>query len=524
MATLSKPNCNVDTPTIATHWKLMVVSFIVIAVVINASLGGVLLQAFGFASITLYGAVAILRKVLQLFFARTHNHSRAYSVRKPIIDELIAMAPHLSVPARKLLTKSMHFEDFKAEVMALLSDLFDHNELDLTDHLDEQIRFNLSPTYVKSQWIDITWRQLMSNSFSQLGETPYVGIVIPTYRTTKLELQRLIDSLEDQTYPNIYACIVLNEDNPELKAFAYNMVRKYGGGKYIWFVEPRTGKRNAMQKGFADFLQDSHVKYIFNVDSDSRLHPDAIANAVHIFESDVQIGCLTGDIRVANPNVNLLTRLTYQRYYFAFNVERAAQSYWNSVTCMSGPFMGIRSTTLREILKDWTHQIFLNKLCNFGDDRHISTLILKQGMKSVFSADSIAWTEVPEKIAVWKRQQTRWARSAWRETLITLPWIHRLPLWVVFDIIYLALFPFILWGIMLLLVYKSMIYGPQILIPYAIVTLVLTFVSNSVYGVLANKDFSYLLNPLYLIYQLIYLQPLRLWALISLDKTEWGTK
>jgi cellulose synthase/poly-beta-1,6-N-acetylglucosamine synthase-like glycosyltransferase len=497
---------------------------LVIAVFTHASFGGVLIQDVGFVSLSLYGVVATLRKILQLLFARVHNRSRSYLVRKPLIDELIDVAPYLSVPAQKLLARPLHFDEFKTEVLQLLGDFFDQNELALTEQLEEQIRFDLSPSYVRSQWIDVTWRQLMANSFRRYGEIPLVGIVIPTYRTSKLELQRLIDSIEDQTYPHIYVCIVLNENDPELKAFVSRLIVKYGGARYIWFVEPRKGKRNAMYKGFVDFLQDSRVKYVFNVDSDTLLHIDAIANAVRVFQSDEQIGCMTGDIRVANPHVNLLTRLTYQRYYFAFNVERAAQSFWNSVTCMSGPLMGIRSTILHEILGNWANQMFLGKLCNYGDDRHIATLVLKQGLKSVFSADSIAWTDVPDKIAVWKRQQTRWARSAWRETIITLPWMHRLPLWVIFDIAYQALFPFILWGIMLLLLYKSMVYGPQVLIPYALVTTALVFLANSVYGILVNRDFNYVLCPLYLVYQFIYLHPLRLWALISLDKTEWGTK
>lgn len=508
--------------SITVRWKIMIAVIIVVAVAVSAVLGVVLFTAFGFASISLYGVVVIARKMIQLYLAHVSNHSMRLAVRRPLVEQLAKQYPDLEARGWALLRKNLQYEAFKEEFFRILEDAHDEQELHSLEEAHAPDRTDSRPWLNNSLWVQNKWQQIMVNSFSHM---PYVGLVIPTYRTSKLELQRLIESLENQTYPHLWVSIVLNEDCPELKAFTYKLIRKYGGGKYIRFVEPRKGKRNAMLMGFKDFLENGEqVKYVFNVDSDSKLHPDAIANAVRLFETDPDIACLTGDIKVANTEVNLLTTLTTQRFFYAFNVERAAQNRFAAVTCMSGAFMAVRTTVLRQILKPWARQRFLGQICNFGDDRHIATLVLERGLKSVYCPDAISWTDVPCEMPVWKRQQTRWARSAWRETIITLPWLHLLPLWIVFEVAYLMAFPFILWGIMIALALRAIQHGPHVLLPYFVVVIALNFIFNAFYGIIVNRDFRYLLGPLYLFYQFVYLQPLRLWALISLDITRWGTK
>lgn len=523
----TQPTLFDDLAGLAKRWKLFVVLFITLAVAVNALLGVVLFTLFGFASVTLYGVVVVVRKIVQIAFARASNAKTRRIIRAPLIAELSKAYPHVEREAYRLLRRPLHFHDFKDAVLEVLGQVYDQTMLDsLETEMPNRENGEHRPGDQRLKWVHDQWRELMCRSFGQCGvDTPYVGLVIPTYKTTKLELQRLIESLEDQTYPCIYATIVLNEDSPEMKAFTARLVKKYGGERYIRFVEPRKGKRNAMRAGFADFLDDPNpVKYVFNVDSDSRLEPDAIANAVRLFESDPEIACVTGHIVVSNPDVNLLTKLTHTRFHFAFNVERAAQNLFDAVTCMSGAFMAVRSTFLREILDSWSNQMFLGQVCNYGDDRHIATLALKHGYKSCYCPDSYSWTDVPHQMPVWKKQQTRWARSAWRETIITLPFLHRLPLWIVFEVAYLMLFPFILWGVLFALGLRAMTQGWEILIPYFAVCIVVNFIFNGLYGILTTRDFRFALTPFYLFYQFVYLQPIRLWALASLDKTEWGTK
>ena len=61
------------------------------------------------------------------------------------------------------------------------------------------------------------------------------------------------------------------------------------------------------------------------------------------------MGAVTGDVGVTNSRVNILTRLIGMRYWVAFNQERAAQSYFRTVLCCSGPLAAYRRAVLDKI-------------------------------------------------------------------------------------------------------------------------------------------------------------------------------
>lgn len=502
------------------YWKIFAAVFIAVAVAVNAWSGAVVWELFGVLPMTLYGVVVITRKLLQLGFARRGNAAARRVVRQPIVESLAAAHPGLHGALNHLLERPLQLDDFKAAVYALLEPVY-HDEVRAA--LAGKDKRETLPITLMSKWIEQQWYVAMQRSFG--ARPPSVGVVVPTYKTSLVEMRRLVDSLEAQTYPRIAIVIVLNEHNEEMIQLTDRLRKRYGEMRYVREVEPRKGKRNAMYMGFRSLLDaDRPPKYIFNVDSDSMLHPDAISNAVRYLETFPDVACVTGDIRITNPNVNLLTKLTYQRFFFSFHVERAAQNLFHAVTCMSGAFFGVRSDLLREVAELWANQTFLGQHCTYGDDRHISTLALQRGLGAAFSPDCISWTDVPEKLKVWRRQQTRWLRSAWRETIITLPWLYRLPLWTIFEITYQVVFPFILWGILIALGYRAVQHGPAILLPYLAVTVALSLIFHSIYGGLIQRDRQYVLYPLYLFFQFVHLQPLRLWALMSLDETTWGTK
>ncbi|MCX4706991.1 hypothetical protein OG252_00200 [Streptomyces sp. NBC_01352] len=66
------------------------------------------------------------------------------------------------------------------------------------------------------------------------------------------------------------------------------------------------------------------------------------------------------------------------------------------------------------------NQRFLGRLSTFGDDRHTTNYCLLTG-KAVLQANAVAWTLVPENVRHYLRQQVRWNKSFFRESL----WIIR---------------------------------------------------------------------------------------------------
>jgi hyaluronan synthase len=108
---------------------------------------------------------------------------------------------------------------------------------------------------------------------------------------------------------------------------------------------------------------------IVSTDSDTKFDPRAVLElerALHWFPS---IGAAAGDVRIWNTTDSALSFMSSLRYWMAFNIERAAQSFNRAVTCVSGPMGIYRGSILKLILDDWVTQRFLGMECTYGDDR-----------------------------------------------------------------------------------------------------------------------------------------------------------
>lgn len=78
-----------------------------------------------------------------------------------------------------------------------------------------------------------------------------------------------------------------------------------------------------------------HELVVF-VDSDSFVDPFAIYNLVQPFQ-DENMGGVSGRTDVANTYTNVLTKMQAVRYYIAFRIMKAAEGYFDAVTCLSRP-------------------------------------------------------------------------------------------------------------------------------------------------------------------------------------------
>lgn len=463
-------------------------------------------------SISLYGAVVLIRSCLQILFARRNNAIIRRLNRESIETALLASYPEWENRLKVLNRKPKRFDVWRDEIIGWLTKRHGNKS---------------GPK---------AWQALVDESFRILyGDVAWLtgGLVIPVYKTPLKQLRALIKSTFNQTYRFSQVVIVLNEDDPKQLAEIKKIVDQETNGDWEHYQvvqEPKKGKRNAMYKGFVELIA-AGVDYIFNADSDSYLDLDAHANFMRIaFQTG--LGCATGDVRVWNVAVNLLTRITGHRYSQAFNIERAAQSLFAAVACMSGPFMGVKREVLMLFLEAWVNQTYLGEFCNFGDDRNISTNVMRLGWPSLYIGESIVWTDCPEQFRVWRVQQTRWSRSANRETIISIPFMHKLPMWVQLDMIYQFMFPFVLFVILLSIMSRTIgivgesgpLVGVLSLVPYVTIVLVLNWLFRGLYGFLSYYDAWYVTSPLYIILHYLVLLPIKFYALVTPKVNIWGTK
>jgi hyaluronan synthase len=259
--------------------------------------------------------------------------------------------------------------------------------------------------------------------------TPGVTVIIPCFNEEEWIDQTIISCM-NQDYPIDKLEVIVVDDcsnDKSVEAIIKTIDKLYHEAerfltkdrlKYIVQKENK-GKREALAVGA---LEAKHELLVF-VDSDSFLDPFAIRNLVQPFK-DPKMGGVSGRTDVANTYTNGLTKMQSVRYYIAFRIMKAAESYFDAVTCLSGPLACYRKDIVLENMEEWLNQKFLGQTATFGDDRSLTNFVLKKHRTS-YQDTAICRTIVPNKYKVFLKQQMRWKRSWLRESIIAAKFIWK---------------------------------------------------------------------------------------------------
>lgn len=375
-------------------------------------------------------------------------------------------------------------------------------------------------------------------------ELPSIGVQISGWREDPILFKKCLISIKRQTYKNIKyitfcsdgnedddlymgkifkeiypdgECIILNKVCKNMtddeRATLFEHCKKY---KNVCFLQPHGGKRYAMYTQMKNLIYNE-CDYILFIDSDTIVEKEAVKKLVKnvkYYNSDA----VTGDVRIWNPD-NLLGYLIALKYWFAFNLERSGQSYFGSVSCIAGPFGLYKKSFLNKISEEWNRQSFLGKECTFGDDRHLTNLVLKYGGITTYEGDAICYTDTPTTLSRFISQQVRWGKSFVREYLLNLTWFNLKNLWLVFDLSFQILYSFI---ILVILVQYFLTYDILTYLYLALSIIIVSYL-RVIYSIIVTKEKYYIVFGLYGFVFFNFLLPLKYWSTFTVNITNWGT-
>ncbi|XP_070617833.1 hyaluronan synthase 3 [Erythrolamprus reginae] len=277
------------------------------------------------------------------------------------------------------------------------------------------------------------------------------------------------------------------------------------------------GKREVMYTAF-QALGDS-VDYVQVCDSDTVLDPSCTVEMLRILEEDSRVGGVGGDVQILNKYDSWISFLSSVRYWMAFNVERACQSYFGCVQCISGPLGMYRNSLLQQFLEDWYHQTFLGSKCSFGDDRHLTNRVLSLGYRTKYTARSKCLTETPTRYLRWLNQQTRWSKSYFREWLYNALWFHKHHLWMTYESVVTGFFPFFLIATVIQLFYRGRVWN----ILLFLLTVQLVGIVKATYACFLRGNAEMIFMSLYSLLYMSSLLPAKVFAIATINKSGWGT-
>lgn len=253
--------------------------------------------------------------------------------------------------------------------------------------------------------------------------TPSVTIIIPCFNEEEW-IQRTILSCLNQHYPADKLEVIIVDDCStdhsveKIRELVERLYRTEAESfdvknRLSYYVQPQNaGKRAALVRG----VLEAKGELVIFVDSDSFLDIFAVRNLVQPFR-DPKMGGVAGRTDVANTYTNSLTRMQSVRYYIAFRMMKAAESVFDTVTCLSGPLSCYRKSLVMEHKDEWINQRFLGQKATFGDDRAMTNFILRNH-RTAYQDTAVCFTIVPNKHRVFLKQQMRWKRSWLRESLM----------------------------------------------------------------------------------------------------------
>ena len=245
------------------------------------------------------------------------------------------------------------------------------------------------------------------------SDTPPVTLMVPVFNEEK-EIGRTLRQVMESDYPaDKLQVIVINDGSTDGSLPAIHRARERYPELVLVNFEKSRGKRHALAAAARMATGD----FMVFIDSDSFLKPDAIRRLLDHF-GDPEVAAVTGHCDVENVWTNLLTKMQSVRYYVAFRVMKAAESVFDSITCLSGPLAAYRRDRLMEVLDAWETQKFLGQPATYGDDRSLTNMLLRRHHKVRYAEMARCTTVVPDDHRTFLRQQMRWKRSWFRESLV----------------------------------------------------------------------------------------------------------
>jgi hyaluronan synthase len=353
---------------------------------------------------------------------------------------------------------------------------------------------------------------------------PLVSVIMPAFNEEEL-IEKSIDSIFASRYPqDKIEVICINDGSTDLTFFYMRRAkRKYGDRLKIVNFEKNLGKRKALYIGF----KKSRGEILVTVDTDSKIGRTAIRNIVVPIMKDEKTGSVGGRVAVLNEKENFLTRMLSIKYSISFNFGRAYQSMYGAVFCCPGALTAYRKSVLQQFMREWANQKFMDIPCTYGEDRALTTMILKAGYMTRFQSNAVVYTKVPSKFSKMIKMYLRWTRSYIRESVVFAGFMFKkyrtkqrvLP---ILDFFFLSfLHPFHIFSVGIIT--YSLFVHPLFILRHIVFLMISSFLL-SLYYLRTNKSFSFLYGIPYALMTAFVLWWIVPFAVISLKNQSWLTR
>lgn len=263
----------------------------------------------------------------------------------------------------------------------------------------------------------------------ELPYYPFISVLVPAHNEEKV-IGNTVDAIARSVYPkDKMEIIVINDSSTDKTGVVLEEKQKVYPFLRVLEIKPplgAKGKSNALNQG----LKIAKGEYIVVYDADNTPERKAILNLVKFIIRSPELGAVVGKFRTRNKDKNLLTKfVNIETLSFQWLVQ-AARNYFLGLTTIPGTNFIIRKSLLEKI-GGWN-------IHSLTEDTELTIRIYSEGYRIMWIPTAVTWEQEPEKIKIWIKQRTRWARgnisviASYLKNIFSLRWK------IAFDLIYFA--------------------------------------------------------------------------------------
>ena len=260
-----------------------------------------------------------------------------------------------------------------------------------------------------------------SYRFFESDNAPDCDVVIPAYN----EGSHVYDTVRsviasDYDPAKLHVIVVDDGSSDDTRKWIEKAVAEFPQQVRAIYKVRNAGKKHAL----SDAFRSSNAEIIITVDSDSVIEKDAIRHIVKPF-TEKKIGAVAGNIRVSNISDGFIPQMMDTVLVFCYEFARSSQSRFGTVLCAAGAFSAYRREAVMPVVERWLNQKFLGSYTSIGEDRALTSLLLRSDWNVVFQSTAVAYTAMPSKYTKVCQMMLRWMRGDIRENIQMFSFVFR---------------------------------------------------------------------------------------------------
>ena len=231
---------------------------------------------------------------------------------------------------------------------------------------------------------------------------PSVTVVVPARDEEKV-IAATVSRLQELRYPEgKLEILIVNDGSRDGTLEAARL--QAGGDRRFRFLdipaaEGGRGKSSTLNRALREVRGDVIAVY----DADNLPEADALRLLASALVSDPRLAAVTGKFRAYNAGRNLLTRfINLESVAFQWLIQ-GGRWFFLRISTLPGTNYVIWKSVVEE-LGGWDEEALT-------EDAELTFRVYQLGRLIGFLPSAVSWEQEPERLAVWVRQRTRWARG-----------------------------------------------------------------------------------------------------------------